>query len=168
MMLIAAMNPCPCGHAGDPRGTCACFINEITRYRARVSGPLLDRIDIHVDVPSLRYRDLAPTREGEPSTVVRGRVEGARAKQRERFSKAAGLHCNAQMTPRQIRRLCETSPEGERLLGAVIDKLGMSARAYDRILKVARTIADLEGSEGIEAPHVSEAIQYRTLDRKIA
>ncbi len=167
MMLVAAMNPCPCGHAGDPRGTCVCGPTEVARYRARVSGPLLDRIDIHVDVPSLRYRDLAPSREGEPSKVIRARVEKARAGQRERFARSNGLHCNAQMTPRQIRRLCQPAPEGERLLGAVIDKLGMSARAYDRILKVARTIADLEGVERIEATHVSEAIQYRSLDRKL-
>jgi magnesium chelatase family protein len=168
MMLIAAMNPCPCGHAGDPRGSCVCGPGEIVRYRARVSGPLLDRIDIHVDVPSLRYRDLAPSREGDSSKTIRARVESARECQRVRFARAAGLHCNAQMTPRQIRRLCQPTPEGERLVGAVIDKLGMSARAYDRILKVSRTIADLEGSERIEASHVSEAIQYRTLDRKLA
>jgi len=168
MMLVAAMNPCPCGHAGDPRGNCVCQTPDVARYRARVSGPLLDRIDIHVDVPSLRYRDLAPSREGEPSKTIRARVEQARARQRERFSKSSGLHCNAQMSPRQIRRQCQPTAEGERLLGAVIDKLGMSARAYDRILKLARTIADLAGADRLEAAYVSEAIQYRTLDRKVA
>jgi magnesium chelatase family protein len=166
MMLVAAMNPCPCGHAGS--GTaCTCLPPEVQRYRSRVSGPLLDRIDIHVTVPPVRYRDLSPLREGETSAALRERVREAREIQLARFSRVRGTHCNAQMTPRQIRRFCEVDSEGASLLQNVVDRIGMSARAYDRILKVSRTIADLEGSESIAAKHVSEAIGYRTLDRKI-
>ncbi|MFN7131763.1 MAG: YifB family Mg chelatase-like AAA ATPase, partial [Myxococcales bacterium] len=167
MMLIAAMNPCPCGHAGSSTRECTCAPIDVQRYRARVSGPLMDRIDIHVTVPPVRYRDLSPTREGETSKALRERVEAARQLQRQRFSRTRGTHCNAQMTPRQIRRFCEVDAEGASLLQNVIDRVGMSARAYDRILKVARTIADLEGSEAIHATHVGEAIGYRTLDRKV-
>lgn len=166
MMLIAAMNPCPCGHAGSATRDCSCGPLEVQRYRARVSGPLMDRIDIHVTVPPVRYRDLSPTREGETSKVLRERVEAARQIQRQRFSRTRGTYCNAQMTPRQIRRFCEVDSEGAVLLQNVIDRVGMSARAYDRILKVARTIADLENSPSITAGHVSEAIGYRTLDRR--
>lgn len=167
MMLIAAMNPCPCGHAGSPTHPCACNPIEVQRYRARISGPLLDRIDLHVTVPPVRYRDLSPQREGETSQSLRARVQQARSRQEQRFERVSGTHCNAQMTPRQIRRFCEVDAEGGALLQNVVDRVGMSARAYDRILKVARTIADLDDSEGICAAHVSEAISYRTLDRKL-
>jgi magnesium chelatase family protein len=166
MMLIAAMNPCPCGHSGSAAQACSCSEIDIQRYRARVSGPLMDRIDIHVTVPAVRYRDLSPTREGETSQALGEWVRRARARQIARFSRVRGTHCNAQMTPRQIRRFCEVDPESSALLQNVIDRVGMSARAYDRILKVARTIADLEESEAILSRHVSEAISYRTLDRK--
>jgi magnesium chelatase family protein len=167
MMLVAAMNPCPCGHAGNPAQQCTCPSVEVQRYRSRVSGPLMDRIDIHVTVPSVRYRDLSPKREGESSEQLRERVRRAREVQGARFARFRGIHCNAQMGPRQIRRFCEVDEEGGALLQNVIDRVGMSARAYDRILKVSRTIADLEQSEAIRACHVSEAISYRTLDRRM-
>jgi magnesium chelatase family protein len=168
MMLVAAMNPCPCGHAGSPAHACICSAPDVQRYRDRVSGPLLDRIDIHVTVPPVRYRDLSPAREGETSRALGDRVRQARARQTTRFARLRGTHCNAQMTPRQIRRFCEVDAEGAALLQNVIDRVGMSARAYDRILKVARTIADLDESEAMSAGHVSEAISYRTLDRRLS
>ena len=167
-MLIAAMNPCPCGFAGDPNNACRCLSTHVSRYRSRVSGPLMDRIDIHVEVPALRYRELSKTREGESSAVIRARVEAARDLQRRRFARAPRVHCNAQMGPRMIRTHCALDAAGQQLIASVIDRLGMSARAHDRILKVARTIADLEGSESIAPGHLAEAIQYRTLDRPSA
>ncbi len=167
-MLVGAMNPCPCGFSGDPTRSCSCPGGLVVKYRNRVSGPLLDRIDIHVEVPAVRYRELARTREGEPSADIRARVERARALQLRRLERTPRVHCNAQMGPRLIRQLCALSPEGHQLIASVIDRLGMSARAHDRILKVARTIADLAGAESIEVPHLAEAIQYRTLDRASA
>ena len=167
-MLVAAMNPCPCGFAGDPTRNCACHPALVQRYRGRVSGPLLDRIDIHIEVPAVRYRELARTREGEPSVAIRARVEAAREIQRQRFVRTPRIHCNAQMGSRMIRHVCAVTTEGSQLLASVIDRLGMSARAHDRILKMARTIADLAASETIQVPHLAEAIQYRTLDRALA
>lgn len=167
LMLIAAMNPCPCGHAGNPSQSCTCSPIDVQRYQSRISGPLLDRIDLHVVVPAVRYSDLTPERVGESSAALRERVERARAIQRERFQKARGIHCNAQMGPRAIQRFCRVDAEGATLLQNVIDRIGMSARAYDRILKVARTIADLEACPAIESRHVSEAIGYRSLDRRM-
>jgi len=164
-MLVAALNPCPCGYLGDPQHQCTCTPLMIQRYRSRISGPLLDRIDLHIDVPAVRYRDLAVRSDGEPSAAIAARVEACRALQLERFA-GSKVHCNAQMTPRQIRKYCDLDPPGHRLLEAVTERLGLSARAYTRILKVARTIADLEGSEGIGEQHLAEAIQYRSLDRK--
>jgi magnesium chelatase family protein len=163
--LIASMNPCPCGHLGDPKHECRCAPAQVAAYQARISGPLLDRIDLHIEVPSLRYRDLKEGSPGESSEVIRARVQEARDLQRGRL-KEHGLHCNAQMGPQQLREFCAIDDAGHDLLEAVVDRLGMSARAYDRILKVARTIADLEGSARIEAQHVAEAIQYRLLDRQ--
>lgn len=141
---------------------------QVARYRSRVSGPLLDRIDIHVEVPAVRYRELANSQEGESSASIRARVETARALQQRRFARFARVHSNAQMGPRLIRQFCALDAESHKLLAAVIDRLGMSARAHDRILKVARTVADLEGSENIRPPHLAQAIQYRTLDRALA
>jgi len=164
-MLAAAMNPCPCGYFTDPRRECTCSPPQIDRYRSRISGPLLDRIDLHVDVPSLRYRELATETQGEPSETVRARVKRARAVQHDRFRRTKTF-CNAQMGARQLRRACPIGPDGQRLLETAIERLGLSARAHDRILKVARTIADLEGHEAIRTDHLAEAIQYRTLDRR--
>ena len=167
-MLVAAMNPCPCGHLGDPKHACVCNLPAVQHYRARVSGPLLDRIDIHIEVPAVRFRELASPTEGETSSAIRARVDAARVRQRHRFRKNAGVHCNAQMSPRLIRKHCAVDAHGEKLLAAVVDRLGMSARAYDRILRMARTIADLASSDELRGEHLAEAIQYRTLDRKLA
>lgn len=164
-MLVSALNPCKCGKSGDMSDNCTCTPREIHQYRSRISGPLLDRIDIHIEVPSVRYRELADRSEGESSAAIAERVQQARDVQLERF-KGTKVHCNAQMGSRHIRKYCEPDGAGHRLLEAVTDKLGLSARAYTRILKVARTIADLGGSENIGEQHLAEAIQYRSLDRK--
>ena len=165
-MLAAAMNPCPCGYFTDPNHECTCSPTAIQRYLSRVSGPLLDRIDIHIDVPALRYQEIAQREPGERSQAVRERVEAARQLQRQRFS-GTGLYCNAHMQSREIKQHCLIDQASEALLRNAIDRMGLSARAYDRILKVARTIADLEGAEPLESGHIAEAIQYRTLDRNI-
>ena len=165
-MLVAAMNPCQCGFFTDPQKECACTPLQIQRYRSKVSGPLLDRIDIQVEVPALRYQELASRDAGEPSALIRQRVNRARSIQLERFQKK-GIHANAQMGTKEIRRHCVVKEGAEKLLEVAINKLGLSARAYSRILKVGRTIADLEGSEEIQPAHISEAIQYRSLDRKL-
>ncbi len=165
-MLIGAMNPCPCGYFGDPHHECHCTPLMIQRYRSRISGPLMDRIDIHIEVPSVRYRELSEEAGGETSERIKDRICLARELQRGRF-KHTRTYCNASMSPGQIARHCSISEEGHRLLENCVDRLGMSARAHSRILKVARTIADLEGSENINAAHLSEAVQYRTLDRTL-
>jgi magnesium chelatase family protein len=164
-MLVAAMNPCPCGYFTDPAHACICTPLQIQRYRARVSGPLLDRIDIHVEVPAVPFRDLSTERVREDSTTLRKRVCHARGAQQERYQND-GIFCNAQLRPRQLKKYCGLEDDGRKLIELAMNKLGLSARAYNRILKVARTIADLEAKEQIEPPHVSEAIQYRTLDRR--
>jgi magnesium chelatase family protein len=164
LMLTAAMNPCPCGFATDPQHTCVCSAQQIQRYRTRISGPLLDRIDIHVEVPPVHYADLASTMPTESSAAIRARVNTARTQQRTRFAGTAMPH-NAAMGVREIRQFCVLDSAGERLLEQAMRHYGLSARAHDRIRKVARTIADLAGSETITAAHLSEAIQYRTLDR---
>jgi len=166
IMLVAAMNPCPCGFYSDPQHECTCTIPQIQRYRSRVSGPLLDRIDIHIEVPAVRYQDLTQWQEGESSLRIRNRVKGARAIQHERF-RGKRVFCNAQMTSRYLKRYCQIDEQGDRLLEQAMSKFGLSARGYTRILKVARTIADLEGTEAIALHHLSEAIQYRTLDRGV-
>jgi magnesium chelatase family protein len=164
-MLVAAMNPCPCGFFTDPQKECNCTPHQIQRYRSRVSGPLLDRIDIQVEVPAVQYQDLASRDPGESSSVIRQRVNAARFLQVGRFRKR-GIHSNAQMASKDLKRCCVVQREGEKLLEIAINKLGLSARAYTRILKVSRTIADLERSEEIQSAHISEAIQYRSLDRR--
>jgi magnesium chelatase family protein len=164
IMLVAAMNPCPCGFYGDPYHQCMCSSGQIHRYISKISGPLLDRIDIHIEVPSLRYKELSQERIGEESKYIRERVKKARKIQYRRFNKTK-IYCNAQMGSRYIKKFCQIDNESSRLLENVVDKLGLSARAYTRILKVARTIADLDESENIKIPHISEAIQYRTFDR---
>ena len=163
-MLVAAMNPCPCGYQGDPQHSCTCTPAMIQRYRTRLSGPLLDRIDLQVEVPRIPHSDLSDTRPAEASAVVRLRVERARHIQRERFARLR-IHCNARMGPRQLQAFCRTDAAGQELLQQVTERLGLSARSYTRLLKVARTIADLAGSEAIAVDHLAEAIQYRSLDR---
>ena len=161
IMLVGSMNPCPCGYAGSRDRACICKPDEVIRYRSRISGPLLDRIDLQIEVPGVRYRELAATADrGETSAVVRRRVQEARDRQRQRFA-GTTTACNAQMTTREIRAHCAVDEAGHRLLEVVVDRLGMSARAYDRILKVARTIADLAGRDAITAADVGEAVQYR-------
>jgi magnesium chelatase family protein len=165
LMLVSALNPCPCGYLGDPTHTCSCSPRDIHRYRSRISGPLMDRIDIHIEVPAVKYRDLADRTDSESSASIAARVESSRNLQLERF-KGLKVHSNSQMTPRLIRKHCELDAPCNRLLELVTDRLGLSARSYSRILKVARTIADLEKSDNIGEQHLSEAIQYRSLDRK--
>jgi magnesium chelatase family protein len=164
-MLVAAMNPCPCGYFSSSLHECTCTVPNIQKYRARISGPLLDRIDIHIEVPAVKYKELAGKACGETSAVIRSRVRRARLGQLERFRGSKGVYCNAHMASRDIRRHCTIGPEGDALLGNAIARLGLSARAYDRILKVARTIADLDGSGELRPVHLGEAIQYRSLDR---
>jgi len=166
-MLAAAMNPCPCGYYTDPNRQCSCTSQQIQKYLARISGPLLDRIDIQIEVPAVRYRDLAATSSGEKSDVIRERVQKAREIQLKRFKNNERIFCNADMQAKNIRKYCKVNEGGEELLKNAITKLGLSARAYDRILKVSRTIADLAGEENILPEHISEAIQYRSLDRQL-
>jgi len=165
-MLIAAMNPCPCGYLGDAKRECRCSPSQIQRYRARISGPLLDRIDIHIEAPALSIGELRKKDPGETSIAIRARVEKARDRQRARYASMA-TSCNARMSQREIRTHCRISDALGDLLQQAMEQLSLSARAYDRILKVARTIADLAGSEAIEQPHLLEAIQYRSLDRTV-
>jgi magnesium chelatase family protein len=164
-MLAAAMNPCPCGYFGDPTRECHCTPPMIQRYVSKISGPLLDRIDIHIEVPAVKYKELRAPSSSEDSAAVRGRVIAAQGRQLARFKGEKKTYCNAQMAPKMIRKHCAISADGEKLLENAVVKLGLSARAHDRILKVSRTIADLDGAADIEAKHLSEAIQYRTLDR---
>jgi magnesium chelatase family protein len=161
-MLVAAMNPCPCGFYGDPKRECRCSPTMITKYRNKISGPLLDRIDIHVEVPAVKYKEMAGDPTGETSEKIRARVEYGRVIQRERFS-----HSNARMSPKEIKEHCRLDDECQELLKMAMTELNLSARAYDRILKVSRTIADLDRSEQILSQHISEAIQYRSLDRQL-
>jgi magnesium chelatase family protein len=165
-MLAAAMNPCPCGYSGDPTHSCNCGPLAIERYRSRISGPLLDRIDIHLEVPAVAYGDIVGEQSGETSAVIRARVEQARAVQRDRFRDQPGVHANAHMSTRDLRRHCRLSEPVESVLRQAVTRLGLSARAYHRVLKIARTIADLAGAAELTTAHVGEAIQYRSLDRK--
>ncbi|MBC8385191.1 MAG: YifB family Mg chelatase-like AAA ATPase, partial [Candidatus Cloacimonetes bacterium] len=166
-MMVASMNPCPCGYYGsNVQGhSCSCPIANIQRYRSRISGPLLDRIDIHIEVPAVKYDELSSLPSGEKSAEIRNRVNQSRDIQLNRFVKEK-IYSNSQMNPKQIRKYCELDAESKDLLKMAMEKMGLSARAYDRILKVSRTIADLEGSETIKSNHISEAVQYRSLDRK--
>ena len=166
-VLICSMNPCPCGHLGSRTQKCRCTPAEIRRYLNRVSGPLLDRIDMHIEVESIPADRLADTAEAESSASIRARVSEAREVQRRRYENQPGaIRCNAQLDARTLARACTMTPEARELLLLSSDRLKLSNRAYTRILKVARTIADLEGTGTIAAEHISEAVQYRTLDRK--
>ena len=162
-MLVAAMNPCPCGFLGDRVRSCTCTPLQIQRYRGRLSGPLLDRIDMHVEVPSVQVQELIGQAAGESSAVIRERVNLARDRQRHRFAGLVALHCNAQMNSKEVKKFCRLDPASAELLNQAILRLGLSARAYHRILKIARTIADLAGADALETAHVAEAIQYRRL-----
>ncbi|MBV8050930.1 MAG: ATP-binding protein, partial [Acidobacteriaceae bacterium] len=166
-MLAAAMNPCPCGYFNDRTRECHCSPPMIQRYMSKISGPLLDRIDIHIDVPAVNYKEMRSGVEPEGSAAIRTRVMRARGFQLKRFAASPRdkLYCNAQMAPRHIRAFCELSADCERLLERAMVQQGLTARAHDRILKVARTIADLEGEVALQPKHIAEAIQYRTLDR---
>ena len=165
-VLVAAMNPCPCGYYNHPDIDCTCHPGAVNKYLAKVSGPLMDRIDLHIEVTPLSHSALAEKKLGEPSEAIRQRVIAARKIQEERYKDYKGIHCNAQMTTKLFRQYCEIDQECQDLMKAAMDRLGLSARAYDRILKVARTIADLDNSERINAVHLSEAINYRSLDRE--
>lgn len=165
IMLIAAMNPCPCGYYGHPSGKCRCTQKQVSAYLSKISGPLLDRFDLHIEAAPVEYQDLSSDIKEEPSESIRKRVTVARDIQNERF-KNTGINCNANITPDKLREYCVLSDDADKFVGNAFDRLGLSARAYDRILKVARTIADLEGCDIIEKKHVATAIQFRSLDRK--
>ena len=166
-MLVAAMNPCACGYYGDPKRECRCKPSQIQGYRNKISGPLLDRIDLHVEVPSVRYQDLMGLVPGDSSATMRARVMTARLIQQERFKSLKRVHNNAAMRSREIQKFCQLGPEAQTVLKMAMTELNFSARAYDRIIKVSRTIADLAGDEAIQSNHMQEAIQYRTLDRQL-
>ncbi|MCL5991788.1 MAG: ATP-binding protein, partial [Bacteroidetes bacterium] len=165
-MLVCSMNPCPCGNWGNPQKDCKCTPTQIQKYLSRISGPLLDRIDIHVEVPAVKYQEISSKRIGEPSEIVRERVIKCRIMQAERFKKSKGIFKNADMNTKAIRKHCELDQPSQDLMKMAMNKIGISARGYDRILKVSRTIADLSQSESIRPEHISEAIQYRSLDRQ--
>lgn len=164
-MLIAAMNPCPCGYYNHPEKKCVCGLGVVQKYLNRISGPLLDRIDLHVEVTPISYDELTLIAPQEGSKAIRERVIEARLIQKVRFEKSEGVHCNAQMSTKDLDRYCKLQPVVNNILKNAMDRLGLSARAYDRILKVARTIADLDNEFDINAGHISEAIQFRSLDR---
>jgi len=161
------MNPCPCGYSSDPRHECTCSSVGIQKYMAKISGPLLDRIDLHIEVPAIPFEELSSKQDGESSSQVRQRVQHARDTQIKRFADEPHIHSNADMPPKMIRSICQINKDSAGLLKSAITNLGLSARAYDRILKVSRTIADLSESSEIQSEHISEAIQYRTLDRQL-
>jgi magnesium chelatase family protein len=160
-MLVAAMNPCPCGYYTDPERQCRCSPPQIQRYRNKISGPLLDRIDIHIEVPRVEYDKLSSQRLGEPSAAIQARVEKARQVQRERFYNLAHSACNADMRPAEVRQFCALDDTGRALMKTAMSQLNLTARAYHRVLKLARTIADLAGSQSIAPQHLAEALQYR-------
>lgn len=163
-MLVCAMNPCPCGFFADRKKTCRCAPNQVHSYRSKISGPLLDRIDIHIEVPAPRYQELSSSLPAEASTQIKERVDKARAFQKERLI-GEGILCNARMSHKQVRRFCALGKEENELLKKAMAELNFSARAYDKILKISRTIADLAGCNDIKTEHLSEAIQYRGLDK---
>lgn len=159
------MNPCPCGFLNHPEKSCACHPNTVQRYHQKVSGPLLDRIDMHIEVSPVKYHELQDTKSSESSQAIRLRILAARQIQQKRYAQQHGTYANAHINRKQVEEFCKLKPDGQGILQMALKKLGLSARAYERILKVARTIADLDGSNSIESQHISEAIQYRSLDR---
>jgi magnesium chelatase family protein len=165
-MLIASMNPCPCGYYNHPEKECVCGPGVVQKYLNKVSGPLLDRIDLHVEVTPVTFDQMTESRKSETSADIQTRVDNARQVQEKRFTDYPDIHSNAMMPPQMVKDICQISEEGRQLLKTAMERLGLSARAYDRILKVARTIADLAGTDGIEINHLAEAIQYRSLDRE--
>src|SRR5690606_20209061 len=165
-MLIAAMNPCPCGYYNHPEKECICGVAVVQRYLSKISGPLLDRIDLHVEVTPIEFNELSSSRKAESSKSIRERVIKARERQAQRFSGNEKVYCNAQMSSRMVREVCQIDESGQQLLKRAMERLSLSARAYDRILKVARTIADMEDSADINNQHLAEAIQFRSLDRE--
>ncbi len=165
IMLIAAMNPCPCGYFGSPNRECTCSKNKVQQYLSKISGPLLDRLDLHIDAMPVEFEHISSAQKAESSKAIKARVNAAREIQNNRFAET-GITCNARITPAKLQEICQLSDKGKVILKNAFDRLGLSARAYDRILKVARTIADLDGSEVIDTSHIAEAIQYRSLDRK--
>ena len=165
VMLVAAMNPCPCGYFGHPGRPCTCSSNLVSKYLSRVSGPLLDRLDLHVEVPAVNFDELSSSEVSESSADIKARVNAARAIQNQRYANT-GITCNARITPDMLQKVCVMTKSASALFRRAFDKIGLSARAYDRVLKVSRTIADLEGSELIDIEHAAEAVQYRSLDRK--
>ena len=164
-MFVASMNPCPCGYYGDATHTCVCTPGQIQRYMNKISGPLLDRIDIQIEITPVPFKDISKATQGEPSSTIRERVIRARCMQEERYKDIRSVYCNAQMSEKMIHRFAEPDTQGIEMLRLAMEKLSLSARAYSRILKVARTIADLAGSEHVQMEHLAEAISYRNLDR---
>lgn len=165
VMLVAAMNPCPCGYFGHPDRACTCSPRAAQQYLSRISGPLLDRIDLHIEVPPVKYEELSSSQKGESSAAIRERVNAAREIQKKRFA-GIGIVSNARIPSGRLKELCPLTPAAATLMEQAFARMGLSARAWDRLMKVSRTIADLEGSAVIDAPHVAEAVQYRGLDRK--
>ncbi|MCK5192932.1 MAG: YifB family Mg chelatase-like AAA ATPase, partial [Desulfobulbaceae bacterium] len=165
-VLVAAMNPCPCGYKGDTIHECSCSPTQVERYENKLSGPLLDRIDIHLEVPSVPFKDISSSIDGENSMTIKNRVEATRKIQQERFNRRKAIHSNSGMNTKDIKRFCQLDKPSELLLEKSVERLGLSARAYHRILKISRTIADMDASDPIKTHHIAEAIQYRRLDRK--
>jgi len=164
-ILVIAFNPCPCGYLGDMKHNCRCTPAQVQRYENRLSGPLLDRIDMHLEVPSVPYKEMSFAGCGESSARIKSRVERARAVQKKRFTRRRNIHCNGQMTPKDLKSFCSLDNKSEKLIEDAVERLGLSARSYHRVLKIGRTIADLDNSEMLQARHIAEAIQYRRLDR---
>ncbi len=165
-MLVASMNPCPCGYFNHPERECVCGPGIVQRYLSKISGPLLDRIDLHVEVVPVSFDEMTSNRKAETSEVIRERVVKARQIQTQRFKHQASIYCNAMMPSNLVKEICEINEAGKALLKTAMERLGLSARAYDRILKVSRTVADLSGDTEIKTEHLAEAIQYRSLDRE--